>query len=54
MRTRVSRCEKNLTIEYVNVEASSSSESPAGADLNQNKTCFDTMIDIEVDKLQPV
>ena len=37
-----------------NVEASSSSERPARADLNQNKNCLDTVIDAEVVKLQPL
>lgn len=54
MKAHVSSCEKNLTNECVNVEESSSSERPAGADLNQNKNCLDTMIDAEVDKLQPL
>lgn len=38
----------------MNVEASSSSERLAGADLNQNKNCLDTMIHAEVVKLQPL
>ena len=35
----------------MNVEASSSYERPAGADLNHKKNCLDTMIDAEVNKV---
>ena len=37
----------------VNVEVFSSSERPAEVDLNQNKTCLDTVINEEVKKMQP-
>lgn len=54
MRAHVSRCITKITNECVNVEASSSSETPTEADLNQNKCVLDTVIDEEVDKLQPL
>ena len=50
MRAHFSSCVKNVTNEYVNVEASTSSEKPAKADLNQNKRSLDTEFCDEDDK----